>query len=460
MGKGWEKGLLVLRYNTPMRFTWRLAGLFAGGMIFFLLSGLSEYFALAGVIFDVLLLAFVLADQLMTADPKNSWELTRELPDHFSLGASNKVVVIARFIGERVAMPHLVTIRDEPPLEFDVEGKTTQVLRFSGKSPREQKFVYALRPRSKGDFEFGNISLMYPGVFGLIAKAVTFKKPEAVKVYPNLHETEKFDLLARKGLLLQLGIKNIRQRGVGSEFESLREYVTGDEYRKIDWSATARRNKLITRQYEAERSQNIILAIDTGRNMLQPIQKMSKLDYVINTALMLAYVAASNDDKVGLFVFDAETRIFLPPAKSRGQLYRIMGALYNVSARMTESDYAAAFTDLSTRWRRRSLFVLFTDLIDADSSAGVLNSLTAVERLHRTVCVTVSDPNITASAALMPETGAEVYQKAVAMQALQERKQAINILKRRGVWSVDSPPTTLSADLINRYMELKARSAI
>jgi uncharacterized protein (DUF58 family) len=294
----------------------------------------------------------------------------------------------------------------------------------------------------------------------LIARTHTFKTNEGVMVYPNLHEIEKFDLLARRGLLQQLGIKNLRLRGGGSEFESLREYVPGDEYRRIDWSATARRNKLISRQYEAERSQNIILAIDTGRTMLQPIQKMSKLDYVINTALMLAYVAVNGDDKVGLFVFDAETRIFIPPAKSKAQSYRIMNALYNVNARMTESDYVAAFDDLATRWRRRSLFVLFTDLVDPDSSAGILNAMSLVERRHRSICVTVSDPNIITSAALDPETEAEVYQKAVAMQTLHERKAAINILKRRGVWSVDSPPSSLSADLINRYMELKARSAI
>ena len=127
---------------------------------------------------------------------------------------------------------------------------------------------------------------------------------------------------------------------------------------------------------------------------------------------------------------------------------------------MTESDYQAAFNDITTRWRRRSLFVLFTDLIDPDSSTGVLSSLNVVERRHKTMCVTVSDPNITAAAALVPETGADVYQKSVAMQALHERKSAINILKRRGVWTVDSPPASLSADLINRYMELKARSAI
>jgi uncharacterized protein (DUF58 family) len=376
-----------------------------------------------------------------------------------SLGSPNKVVITISFNGNRILQPKKVFIRDETPSDFDSVGITSGDVYFQPDS-REQSLLYHLVPHAKGDYVFGNTSIKYDGPLGLISRVHTFKTSQDIQVYPNLKEIEKFDLLARRGLLQQLGIRNLRLRGGGSEFESLREYVPGDEYRRIDWSATARRNKLISRQYEAERSQNIILAIDAGRTMLQPIQKMSKLDYVINTSLMLAYVAVQNDDKVGLFVFDADTRIFIPPAKSKTQTYRIMNALYNVEARMVESDYVAAFDDLATRWRRRSLFVLFTDLLDPDSSAGVLNAMTLVERRHKSVCVTVSDPNITESAALNPETEAEVYQKAVAMQTLHERKSAINVLKRRGVWSVDSPPASLSADLINRYMEIKARGGI
>jgi uncharacterized protein (DUF58 family) len=442
-----------------MRLTWRLAILLACAMIFFFLSAWRHTFVWVGVGFDILAVGLVITDMLVAPRPSRSFEVMRTCEPRMSLASPNKVSVHVRFVGERVIQPNKVLVRDEPPLQFDKRDSTTLQLRFPGGS-REQSFAYYLIPHAKGDYQFGDTSIQYDGPLGLIARTHTFKTEQPIKVYPNLHETEKFEILARKGLLEQLGIKNLRIRGGGSEFESLREYVSGDEYRRIDWSATARRNKLITRQYEAERSQNIILAIDIGRTMLQPIQKMSKLDYVINTALMLSYVASRSDDKVGLFVFDAETRIFFPPAKSKGQLYRIMNALYNVNARMTESDYVKAFDDLASRWRRRSLFVLFTDLVDPDSSAGVLNAMSIVERRHRSICVTVSDPNITASASLDPESEAQVYQKAVAMQILHERKAAINILKRRGVWSVDSPPASLSADLINRYMELKARSAI
>ena len=194
--------------------------------------------------------------------------------------------------------------------------------------------------------------------------------------------------------------------------------------------------------------------------MLQPVQKMAKLDYVVNTALMLAYVAAASDDKIGLMAFDADVRVFLPPAKSKAQVYQIVESLYNMEARMVESDYREAFQNLATRWRRRSLVVLFSDLVDPDSSAQILDAVPMIEDLHRVVCVTVSDPNILAAAKAVPDQAAGVYQKAVALQVLQERRQAISILKRRGVWTIDSPPEDLSADLINHYLDLKSRSLI
>lgn len=446
-----------------MRFTKLLAALFALGALFFFFSGYVHWLLFAGLAYDGVLVAVSIADFILTPPPVDVWEIRRALDEKLALGTSNKVQVAVRFIGQfQEAVPrraYKLIVRDTPPLAFTVEGETTVRLAVSARD-REAVFTYHVTPPAKGDFSFGDIYLYNPGPIGLIGRVGVVKAAADVKVYPNLHETEKYDMLLRRGRLMQVGIRNIKQRGGGSEFESLREYVPGDEYRKIDWSATARRGKLITRQYEAERSQNILIVVDTGRNMLQPIQKMAKLDYVINTALMLAYVAASSDDKVGLAVFDADVRTFLPPAKSKSQVYRILNALYNASAQMVESDYREAFTQIAARWRRRSLLVLFTDLLDPDSSAEIINDLGILEDLHRVVCVTVADPNITEAARNAPETSADVYKKSVAIQVLQERRQAISILKRRGIWTIDSPPQSLSADLINHYLELKARSSI
>lgn len=439
-----------------MRVTYRLAILVALGAIPMLMLQRAPWLLFAVLGYNFLLAVFTVADYIAMPRPDQILSVERIVDEKLSLGASNPVRLEVRSLFHRELK---VIVRDEPPYRFDVDGPTQRELTvFTGNRPATVQ--YHVTPPAKGDFIFGDLFVQYPARLGLVVRMGRFPASQVVKVYPNLLETEKYEMLARRGRLMQVGIRSAKIRGGGAEFESLREYVPGDEYKKIDWNATARRGKLITRQFEAERSQNIVLLLDTGRTMLQPVQKMAKLDYVVNTALMLAYVAASSDDKVGLMAFDAEVRVFLPPAKSKAQVYRILESLYNIEARLVETDYPDAFQNLATRWRRRSLIVLFSDLVDPDSSASILDAVPMLEERHRVVCVTVSDPNIVAAANKFPSNSADVYAKAVAMQVLQERRQAITALKRRGVWTIDSPPEDLSADLINHYLDLKSRSLI
>ncbi len=439
-----------------MRLTYRLVLLLALGALPLLFEARASWVLTAVLVYNALLAACTLADFLASPAPDKAVSLTRTVDEKLALGAQNAVTIEVR---NRTDAPLALTIRDLPPPTFGLDRAVEGRMSLPA-DPRPVRFVYHVTPPAKGDFTFGDLYFQYPGRLGLIRRQAVAVARRSVKVYPNLVETAKYELLARRGRLQQLGIRAARIRGGGSEFESLREYVPGDEYKKIDWSATARRGKLISRQYEAERSQNIMLLLDTGRNMLQSIQKMAKLDYVVNTALMLAYVAAASDDKVGLMAFDADIRAYLPPAKSKAQVYGILESLYNLEARMVETDYKAAFQNLSTRWRRRSLVVLFTDLVDPDSSVQMLDAVPMISDQHRVVCVTVSDPNILAAARSVPTDSAGVYRKAVATQVLQERRAAISVLKRRGVWTIDSPPEELSADLINHYLDLKARSMI
>ncbi len=439
-----------------MRLTYRLVLLLALGALPLLFVARAPWLLTAVLLYNAVLAACAVADFLAAPQPDEAIALTRAVDDKLALGAPNAVVIEVR---NRTSAPLALTLRDLPPPTFALDRAVEGRLLLPP-DPRPVRFVYHVTPPAKGDFTFGDLYFQYPGRLGLVRRQAVMPARRSVKVYPNLVETAKYELLARRGRLMQLGIRAARVRGGGSEFESLREYVPGDEYKKIDWSATARRGKLISRQYEAERSQNILLLLDTGRNMLQAVQKMAKLDYVVNTALMLAYVAAASDDKVGLMAFDADVRVYLPPAKSKAQVYGILESLYNLEARMVETDYKAAFQNLSTRWRRRSLVVLFTDLVDPDSSIQILDAVPMISDLHRVVCVTVSDPNILAAAKSVPTDSAGVYRKAVATQVLQERRAAISVLKRRGVWTIDSPPEELSADLINHYLDLKSRSLI
>jgi uncharacterized protein (DUF58 family) len=278
-----------------------------------------------------------------------------------------------------------------------------------------------------------------------------------VKVYPNILEMAKFTLMARRGRLQQVGIRAARLVGAGREFESLREYQPDDEYRRIDWKATARRGKLISRQYEVERSQNVILVLDVGRTMMAEIDGIAKMDYAVNAALLLAYVASLTDDRIGLLVFADTVQTWLPPMKGRAQVYRILEALYNAKARRAESDYRGAMAYLSMHWRRRSLMVCFTDLWDPDSSRQTISELASLQPRHLVACVTLMDTKVQRCAETTIETASQAYEQAVALQMLEDRSRAVYDLQRKGILVVDTPAEKLSAALVNRYLEVKEK---
>ena len=320
-----------------------------------------------------------------------------------------------------------------------------------------QAAVYHLTPKSRGDYHFGDVHLRMRGRFGMVNRLALVTLPEAVKVYPNLVDTATFNLMARRGRLQQVGIRAARLQGAGREFESLRDYMPDDEMRRIDWKASARSGKLVARQYEVEKSQSIILAIDIGRTMLAENDGIQKLDYAINAALLLAYVATLSEDRVGLLLFADDVETYLPPKKGRAQVYAIMEALYNARASFAEPDYRKALGYLRARWRKRSLVVCFTDLWDADSSRTTINELASLQPRHLVAAVALLDTKVQRTSRQEVTTPDSVYQKAVAMQVLEDRHRAISLLAQRGVLIVDSPADKLSAELVNRYLQVKER---
>ncbi len=243
-------------------------------------------------------------------------------------------------------------------------------------------------------------------------------------------------------------------------FESLRDYVPDDEFRRIDWKATARRHRPVSRQYETERSQSVIVMLDAGRMMSAELEGMSKLDYAINAALMLGYAAVLRDDRVGLLVFSDVVKSYLPAAKGRHQLSKIVDELYGIEPELLEPDYGAAFRTLSLRNKRRSLVVVFTDLIDVDASEAILTYTSSLYPRHLPLCVTLQDSTLTAVAEQVPAEVGDVFEKAVAQRVLADREEALLWLRRRGVLVLDVPPAHISVEVVNRYLELKARSML
>ena len=435
-----------------MTFSRRWLTLFLLGIVPLLLAGYSRgYVGLAIAWYSVLIL-LALTDWLLFP-ALDTLTVEREVEGKLSLGAQNPVEV--RVHNRSNALLRL-ELRDTPPdsLTNDMDDAPFE---FRVAKGARQAAIYHLTPQARGDYRFGDIYLRIRGRLGMVHRLTRVPAPAEVKVYPNIQEAAKFTMMARRGRLQQIGIRKARLQGAGREFESLRDYLPDDEMRRIDWKATARRGKLVARQYEVEKSQTIMLVLDVGRTMLAEIDGIQKLDYAINAALLLAYVASLADDQVGLLVFADTVQSYLPPRKGRAQVYAILEHLYNAQASLAEPDYREALSYLQARWRKRSLMVCFTDLWDPESSRQTILELSALQPRHLVAAVTLLDSKVQQAANQEAELAETVYRKAVAMQVLEDRQRANAALSQRGVLVVDSPADKLSAELVNRYLEVKAR---
>ncbi|MGH2354827.1 MAG: DUF58 domain-containing protein, partial [Chloroflexota bacterium] len=294
---------------------------------------------------------------------------------------------------------------------------------------------------------------------------------------PNLRQLRRFDLLARRGMMAEAGARASRVAGASTEFERLREYGPDDEFRRINWKATARRDKLIVNQLEAERSQNLIIMIDAGRLMAARVDApasdeaaalttgemtsgLAKLDYALNAALLLGYVGTLRGDRVALLAYVDGVRVYLPPARGRRAFLAMVQALYNLKPEPVEPDHGLAFAYLAARNLRRSLVVLFTDLADRETSTQLVAHLTRAARHHQVVCVTLGDPSVTRPAVARPADGQSLYEKMVAQRLLEERAGVLAALSHRGVVCLDTDADKLSPRLIETYLELKERGRI
>jgi uncharacterized protein (DUF58 family) len=281
-----------------------------------------------------------------------------------------------------------------------------------------------------------------------------------VKVYPNLLELRKYVILARRGRFSEAGLKHSKLYGEGTEFESLRDYLPDDDYRRINWKATARLGHPVSEEYQSERSQNITIMLDCGRMMTAVIRDMSKLDYAINSALMLGYVGCTKGDKVSLMAFSDNVEAYIPPRGGKRQLYRMVEALYDISPKMCQPDYEKAFTLVESKLRKRSLIVVFTDLIDVEISKTLTSYLPVLRPHHLVLCITLKDSELIRIADKVPDTVEDVYQKAVAGQLLLEQQNTLSRLQQNGVLVLDAIPENLSVATVNRYLELKGRNLI
>lgn len=419
------------------------------------LAGATLLPSLVGLAFAAMAAALVLIIiDWRVAARSGPLELTRQHDPRLYLGADNLIRIRVENRGRRLLA---LRVRDTPPVSF---RSSAVLLAGQAGGMDTAELTYTTRPLARGRYHFGVTVVRWPGPFGLLWCQRTVPLAEEVPVYPNLLEVQKYDLLARKGLLHELGLRNARLIGRSTEFESLREYQPDDDYRRINWKATARRGKPVTSQFETERSQRLIIMIDAGRMMMTRIGDLTRLDTAINSALLLAHVALSRGDRVGLLSFGESVSAFAPPRAGRTQFLNITEQLCDIRPQPIESAYRLAFARLRTVLHGRALVVLFTDLNDQEVARVIARYMMMLARHHLPLVCTLRDPAIDAAATRLPANGREVYQRVVAGRLLEDRALVLDQLARSGVLTVDSQADRLTPATLNRYLELKERALL
>ncbi len=378
----------------------------------------------------------------------------RSCAARFSNGDDNKVNLR---VESRYAFPvHLVVI-DEIPFIFQDRNIHFLLSLASGEG---KEIEYLLHPTRRGTYSFGKIRVFAETRIGLISRRFTCGEPRTVKVYPSYLMLHRYELLAMSDNLSEMGIKRIRRIGHHTEFEQIKEYVKGDDYRTINWKASARRHELMVNVYQDERSQQIYNVIDKGRVMQQAFRGMTLLDYSINASLVLSYVAMRKDDKAGLVTFNENFDTFIPASKHSGQLQNILEGLYAQDTTYGETDFSGLCVHLGKLVNKRSLLILYTNFGSMSAMNRQLPYLRQLARQHRVLVVFFEDAELQEYSAKQAANTEQYYQQVIAEKFAYEKRLIVNTLKQHGIYSVLTTPDNLSIDVINKYLEMKSRQLI
>jgi uncharacterized protein (DUF58 family) len=328
-------------------------------------------------------------------------------------------------------------------------------------NPGEKKVLtYFLRPLQRGSFGFGRIRVFVCTEIGLHSRRYSLGRPKDVSVYPSYLQLRKYQLMAISNRLSEAGLKKLRRIGHSMEFEQIREYVKGDDYRTVNWKATARKGALMTNNYSEEKSQQIYCVLDKGRAMKMPFDGLSLLDYSINTSLVLSNVALIRQDKAGIISFAENISSFLPAEKNNAQMQAILEVLYNQKTRYLESDFERLYIFLRRKVTQRSLIVLFTNFESLSSMRRQLPYLKKIAENHLLLTVFFENSEL---AAILEEPAGNlkaVYTKTIAEKFNLEKKLIVRELNRQGILCVLSGPKQLTVNALNKYLEIKARQQL
>ena len=422
------------------------APLFLGGAIFPPLVGVALLYGLA-------LALYLLTDALLLP-PKAAIRVARHVPERLSLGVPTRIRLKVTNGSRR---PVEIRVAEDLPEGLEADPPHVAALFEPGASGTLE---YRLTARRRGHHRLAAVDVRVLPRVALVYRQFRLPLEADVHVFPNLVNLKRYELLLRRGATREQGLARQRQIGQGSEFESLRPYIVGDEMSRVDWKATAKRSRLTVKNLEPEREQSILVAIDVGRATAGEFEGISRLDYFVNAALMLAYVALRQGDWFSLVAFSDRIESYLPPVRHVKNIDRVARALYELEPRRVESDYGGACRFLGLKNRKRSLICLMTDLLDREAGAVIIGHMARFARYHLPLAVTLADPPLRALAHEPLAHRADPYAKALALDVLTARDEALTAMRRHGVSVLDVEPRALTPDLINRYLLIKSTARL
>jgi uncharacterized protein (DUF58 family) len=438
----------VRGWLTP-RFLWILA---AVAVLLALSPGVALFVPLA-ITLSVALVVATITDAIL-GPPRSTLRITRIPPEHFALGVRADISYAIENRSKRAVRSGII----ETPartLRYETDELVADV-------PPQSRATVArpVIPTSRGADELRTLYVWYENPLGLIRRRLRIPAAQAIRVFPDLAAVERYGKLHLRNRVIEAGLRRMKLRGTGTEFESLREWSDGDAFRRIDWKATARRGKLMVAQHEVERSQNVMLLLDCGRLMTPRIDTGRKLDYAVTAALSLATIAGLASDRVGLVAFAHDILTASAPRSTRSSIARLADTLYGLEPRFEESNYTRAFAYLRHHLHKRSLIVFLTDVIDPLAQATVMAEVGSLAKHHLLICVFMNDAAVSAALSEEPHSVSDAYRANVALGLANERRLAKAMLERAGVIVIDVPAKKLTTSLIDEYLRVKRRGLL
>ena len=416
------------------------------GYVFPLLFGVGRWLSLA-----LLLVLFV---EMFLLYHERGIMASRMLSERFSNGDDNEVNIRVESI---YSFPVHLEIIDEIPFVFQRRDILFRLRLAMGEG---KNVKYKLRPTERGVYSFGHVRVFATSPIGLVQRRFTLGQPCDVKVYPSYLMLTQYELLAISNNLTEMGIKKIRKVGNNTEFEQIKDYVSGDDFRCINWRATARTSRLMVNVYQDERSQQIFNVIDKGRVMQQAFRGMTYLDYAINASLVLSYIAMRKEDKAGIVTFSDHFEDLVAASRRIGHMQEILETLYRQQSQFGESDFSALVTYVDKHIGKRSLLVLYTNFANKVSMERQLPYLVQLNRRHRLLVVFFEDSEVKEYVATRPDSDEEYYRHVIAEKFVSEQRLIVSSLKRHGILALLTTPDHLSVDVINKYLEIKTKQLI